>query len=1174
MDFPVSARRSAPPSAVTITGAGGNVVLELFAAVRRLKSELKLFFHPRRRKSEHIVTRDAHLQAGLHLHTSNRLETLAAALANTTREPLSSPFLPEIIVVQSQGMARWLKQRLAEHLGVCANISFRFPNEMASQLFLAMSPDLPAKPPFERDVMLWLVMKRLPALLDKPGFEAPRNYLAEFADLRRRHQLAGKIAYLFDQYFVFRPDLVRAWDRGEDRKWQAELWRSIRSEIPHRHPAELQEKFTRILQQPNLDPSPLPERLCVFGISALPQFHLDLFTALGAHIPVSLFVVQPTRFYWGDIVSGREEQRLLKRHGREPAAAADLHLEQGNCLLASFGGLGRDFLKMIYTAGSWQEHQDFTEPQANTLLTHIQSDILNLQDRGREGWQNPKEETVIQANRHAGEVQLSLPELWEQPDVLAQPSPKGVYSKDGSIQIHSCHSPLREMEVLYDHMLDWFNRDPHLAPRDVAVMMPDLETYAPFVEAVFGSSEDESGRIPYRIADRGSRQASQVVQTFLAILKLPETRLETAAVLAVLENRAVREHFDLSEIDLELVRRWVIETRIRWGAGPEHRARLDLPALAANTWRQGFDRLLLGYAMAGRGKDMFEGIAPYDHIEGDSAVVLGRLTEFIERLFETVADLGEPRPLDQWAARLHQVLDDFFQSNEEYEQDLQTIRATLHHLRHQHAFSQFAERIDLCVVLQQLTPELEEDRHGAGFLSGGVTFCALKPLRSIPFKIICLAGMNDSVFPRPNAHLSFDLMARSPRLGDRSTRSDDRYLFLETILSVRERLYISYVGQSIRDNSAIPPSVVVSELLDYVEQGFALPRDQLVTHHRLQAFHEAYFQPGEGLFSFSADNCRASQSARERETVRPPFLKTPLDEPESEYQHLTLDELIMFFCNPAAALLQRRLKVRLRRVDDRLEDREPFDLGAKESYPIKQQLLEEKLAGITMQQTLARVGATGVLPLGHVGEACSQSLSSAVESFWQRLQSFEPQCTGTPLEVDLTLGEFRLTGRLATRACGGILSYRAASIKAHDILRLWIQHLVANASGRHGQSILVGVNATHHYQSCQFAAAELTALLQVYWQGLRTPLKFFPRSSLAFVKAEHQLAINPKARTNPLAHARAQWEGNAFQSVPGERDDSSFSLCFGDTMPLDDDFASLARRIIGPILQHEEVKEA
>jgi exodeoxyribonuclease V gamma subunit len=1076
---------------------------------------------------------------GLHLHTSNRLETLAAGLAEVTSQPLSSPFRAEAIVVQSQGMARWIKQRLADVLGVCANVSFPFPNEFASGLFLALFPELPAKPPFDRDVMLWLVMKHLPALLDEPAFDDPGRYLANRADLRQRYQLARKIAHLFDQYFIFRPDLIRAWDQHEDPQWQAQLWRRIRADIPHRHPAELHEAVAGLLQRPGLDGSRLPERLSIFGISALPPFHLELFTALGAHLPVRLFVVEPSRHYWGDITSGREEERLLKRHRRDPADAAALHLECGNRLLASLGPLGRDFLKLIYSSGDWQEHDRFSEPEANTLLTHLQSDILNLRDRGRD-----------------------------------ETPPQTISSDDDSIHVHSCHSPLREMEVLQDHLLDWFNRDPLLAPRDIVVMVPNIEDYTPFIEAVFGSPEDESRRIPFRIADRGARQASQLIQVFLALLHLPQTRLGAATVLALLENRAVQNRFSLSENDIELARHWIEETRIRWGAGAEHRARLELPALPDNTWRAGIDRLLLGYAMGGDGKAMFDGIVPYDDLEGDPAPTLGRLAGFIERLFDTVTDLGQTRSLRDWSARLRRLLDDFMQPDEDNERDHQHLRAALDALTKQHELSRFDDPVDLGVILEHLTPELEQDHHGAAFLSGGVTFCALKPMRSIPFKVVCLAGMNDAVFPRPNAHLSFDLMARSPRLGDRSTRNDDRYLFLETILSSRERFYLSYVGQSLRDNGSIPPSVVVSELLDYLERGFNFKREQLVTRHRLQAFHEAYFRTGTGLFSYSVENCRASQSARHPAAIRGPFLGPSLGEPEPDFRLLTLEDLGRFLCNPAAGLLERRLRLRLRQVAGALEDREAFDLDARDAYSLRQELLDDRIDGVESTQTLEQIAARGVLPLGRVGRARSRSISAAVESFWQRLSGFEPHRTGSAIDLDLTLAGFRLTGRIIPRADGGLLSYRAASVKPQDILRLWIQHLAAQVNGHHVESVLVGTDATHRYRPCENALELLHAFLELYWQGLCRPLKFFPRSSLAFVKAEEKSASGRKSRVTPLDEALREWEGIEFGLLPPERDDPAYNLCFGDTLPLDEEFTTLARRVFAPIIQHETVEEA
>jgi exodeoxyribonuclease V gamma subunit len=363
-------------------------------------------------------------------------------------------------------------------------------------------------------------------------------------------------------------------------------------------------------------------------------------------------------------------------------------------------------------------------------------------------------------------------------------------------------------------------------------------------------------------------------------------------------------------------------------------------------------------------------------------------------------------------------------------------------------------------------------------------------------------------------------------------------------------------------------------LLDYAEQGFSLTREQLVTRHRLQAFHESYFQPDGRLFSFSAENCRASQSARQPDAIRTPFLNTPLSEPEPEFRQITLDELTAFFCNPATFLLQRRLHVRLRNADGALDEREPFDLDARDGYPLKQQLLQDRLAGVDPTQTLAQVAAAGVLPLGQVGQARSQSLSASVDDFWQRLRPFDPLRVGAVLDLDLVLGGFRLTGRLTPRAVGGVLGYRVASIKAPDILRLWVQHLAAGAAGRGGESILVGADTTHRYRPCEEASAKLEQLLQLYWQGLRQPLKFFPRSSRAFAEAEHKLATNPKSRARPLADALKQWEGNEFNHVSPERDDLSFNLCFGEESPLDEEFVTLARQVFAPVLQHETEEEA
>ena len=789
----------------------------------------------------------------LRLHTSNRLETLARGLAGTLQQPLRSALQAELIVVQSQGMARWLKLELAGQLGICANCSFPFPKVFCAEVLAANAASPVGESPLDREVMLWETLRLLPELLSEPEFSPLRGYLSDPADVRKRFQLSSQIANLFDQYLVFRPNLILAWDRGlpaaaglqdnPHERWQGALWRRLHQEKPGPHLAELLKGFGEQAGRPDFRPLGVPERVSVFGISALPPSYLQVFCALGARMDVHLFLLQPSQEYWGLIVNARESERLLKAAGKGDAAAGQLHLEAGNRLLASMGQLGRDFLNLVLEAGDWDEDRAFSEPSGTELLQHIQADLFHLRDRGRE----------------------DCPRL-------------PISSADASLRVHSCHSPLREVEVLYDHLLDWFQRDPRLAPRDVLVMTPDIEAYAPFIQAVFDSPEEPGKRIPFSVADRGICSASQVVDGFLKLLSLPATRLEATSVLRLLETGAVRERFGLAESDLDLIRVWVRQTNIRWGQDAKQRESLGLPGLAENTWQQGMERLFAGYAMAGKGERMFQGVVPYDDVEGGSTEVLGHLAEYLKRLFELVDRLRERRAIGEWAEVLLNALDAFFQPQESQVPEALLIRSTLRELASKAAEAGCTEPVDLAVILESLNQLLAEDRFGSGFITGGVTFCALKPMRSIPFKVICLMGMNDGAFPRTDRHLSFDLMAQKPRLGDRSLRADDRYLFLETLFSARERLHISYVGQSIRDNSEAPPSVLVSELLDYVAQAYELPgqdivKDHVLVRHRLQAFSPAYFTAQDGrLFSYSAENCRASHCRdRPPEPCQPPF---------------------------------------------------------------------------------------------------------------------------------------------------------------------------------------------------------------------------------------------------------------------------------------------------------------
>ncbi|MDY6955095.1 MAG: exodeoxyribonuclease V subunit gamma, partial [Thermodesulfobacteriota bacterium] len=450
----------------------------------------------------------------LRLFTSNRLETLAEALADILRAPLSSPLEQETILVQSKGMERWVCGQLAKGHGICANCRFPFPNRFVHEVFQQVFEDLPPWSPFDPRILAWKTMKLLPSFISQPGFESLRHFLKGPGEDLKRFQLCERIGDTFDQYLLFRPEMMLRWGENKEDHWQATLWRALAKGHEGTHRPALAKAFFKALKNGSATVKGLPERVSVFGISALPRFHMEILAGISQLVPVNLFLLNPCKAYWGDIVSDWEIKQTLTREGAADASAEPLHLERGNALLASMGKLGRDFFDMLNDFDC-EEISSFQEPEGGSLLSSLQSDILHLRETG-----------------------------------ASSRGKRAIACDDLSVQFHSCHSPMREIEVLHDQLLDMFEKDSSLRPKDVLVMTPDIDTYAPYIQAVFDVQPDEGKGFPYTVADRSARKESEIVDTFLAILGLSGSRFGVSQVLSILEARPVQRRFGLLEADL------------------------------------------------------------------------------------------------------------------------------------------------------------------------------------------------------------------------------------------------------------------------------------------------------------------------------------------------------------------------------------------------------------------------------------------------------------------------------------------------------------------------------------------------------------------------------------------------------------------------------------------------
>ena len=1074
----------------------------------------------------------------LHLYQSNRLETLIDLLTAVVEHPPQCVFEPETVIVPSQGMGRWISLQLADRVGICANTDFLLPASFTWQLLRKTLGDLPNRSYFDPQVLVWRIMHWLADPQNLKQFDRLNNYLKIGGDFRR-FELADRIARVFDQYLIYRPDWINAWDKGqrcklgEDEIWQADLWSAITHETAKPHRLDLMKALFKSLDSAS-NANDLPERITLFGLSSLPPIFGELVKKLSATIDVYLFVANPCAQEWGRIFDFKEIDKQVGEN--DPGT---LYLETGNPLLASLGKQGREYFDAVY-AEYPEIHSLFSASQQSpqSILQILQHDILNLVDR-----------TTIEA----------LP----------------VSSGDRSLQIHVCHSPMREVEVLHDQLLALFESDSDLQPGDVAVLMPDIADYAPQIEAVF-ATDNESPAIPFTIADRGIMGEQPLLATFMELLDLPDSRFNADQIMGLLEKPAILRRFGLNASDLPLIIYWLEGIRIRWGRDAAHKEKLGLPGEQLHTWMWGLKRLLLGYALpqcVARDKTpIFAGILPFDDIEGQHTQTLAQLIAFLERLFDLGNQLDGKKTLAQWSDTLTQMLDDIFSPDAEEETATQQLRTLFALLRDLATQANYSEGVGLKLIKSWLNKQLQQSDSGGGFLTGNVTFCTLIPMRSLPFKVICLLGMDDSAFPRQHRPAEFDLIGLYPRAGDRSRRSDDRYCFLETLLSARQTLLVSYTGRDIRNDTLLPPSVLVAELIEAVASSCQLSDDsdiieQIVINHRLQPFHSDYFTGNTNYPGFSNAWLDVSKTAGKGTLTSVPLFSTKLPDPEPEWSTLSFDDLSEFYRNPARYLLRKRMGISLYADDDPVENREPFSLD----YFSRQEIRENELSRLAQDLPTSSANdlakASGLLPHGGLGERIYSRERAKTAQLAASIIPLMDIPELDPVAIELSVGDVSLNGWLKQIRPQGLVAYRLAKITPFDRFNLWLRHLVLCITRPQG----VKLQSRFIAEDKQVLFAEITddpkelmsRLLKHYKSGLSLPLPFFVKSGLAYCeslsKGKDQDAAIAAAHQvwNPPDYARSRFFG--------ESENAYYQTVYRSTDPLGTEFRRLAQDLIMPM---------
>jgi exodeoxyribonuclease V gamma subunit len=1084
---------------------------------------------------------------GLLILHGNQLEQLRAAVFGWLRSHPLAPLESETILVQSNGVAEWLKIALADELGVCAATRVALPARFLWEAYRGMlgRERVPSRSPYDKEPLTWRLMRLLPALLADPLFQPLRHFLGD-GDPERRLQLAERLADLFDQYQVYRADWLADWSAGRDQlrnargealalppeqRWQAQLWRAVNDSLP----PQQRDSGRATIHQQFVDASAvgqpagrLPRRVVLFGMSTLPYQTLQAVAALARHTQVLLAVPNPCQFYWGDIIEGRELLRAAHKRQRHKGgvdlgavALEDLHAHS-HPLLASWGRQGRDFIRMLDEFDGADADAEgqlridlFSEGEGATLLGQVQAAVRDM-----------------------------LP-LHEHPRLPLAPG-------DHSIEFHIAHSVQREVEVLHDQLLSWFGAGHGLRPRDVVVMVPDIDTFSAAIHAVFDQHKRSDPRfIPFEIGDVKDRSVNPLLVALEWLLRLPQQRCRQSEVRDLLDVPALAARFGLDGDDLATLGHWIEGASVRWGLDQEHRDGLGLGSAGEqNAWIFGVRRMLLGYA-SGAGAN-FRQIEPYAEVGGLDAALAGSLAQLIETLLAWRALLAQARTPADWGRQARAMLAAFFDAAEEGDRlTLGQLNDALQGWLETCESAGFVEPVPLAVLREAWLGALDEPTLNHQFVSGGVTFCTLMPMRAVPFRVVCLLGMNDGDFPRRARQADFDLLALAgmARPGDRSRRDDDRYLMLEALLAARDKLYVSWVGRNVRDNTEQPASVLVSQLRDYLAAGWNLELAALTTEHALQPFSRRYFEQG-GLLTYAGE-WRAAHGVEAGAKARalPPF------ELEPDYR-LKLGELANFMRQPARYFFRRRLGVSFAEPDLVGEDEEPFSLDALERYFLEDSLLDDASEAEPLDQVRAsltvraeRLAREGVLPIGLVGQQWQRQLVEAlvpVRSAWLALGA-RFAAPAPKLAISLVFDGIHLDDwidrlRIGEGQCAWLMQVsskvldKKGGARGDKLIAAWLRQLASAAVHQPVTGYLVARDAilTLAPLDPQASMAQLAALTALWRRNLDQPLPVACKTALALLQG---------------GDPRATYDGGFELSGEGE------DLCLARLWP---DFASLA----------------
>jgi exodeoxyribonuclease V gamma subunit len=1024
--------------------------------------------------------------------TNPLIDHLARASVAGKKNPLE----PFDCVLLTVGMDKWLKQEIAMRVGISANIETpmlsRFIWDLLNSVVLSDKHWA-----LNKDSMQLIIYD----VIRDGGWHDLSHYLSAHDSDADHLALAGKIADTFDAYTFYRPMWLNHWSSGKDtllgsandeitipeaQAWQPKMWREIQRQtasidlISDR--GELIESLKRHMAAGTLPTSKLPPQITIFGVSQIPQVFLDILVGLADYIDVNLYWLNPALGYWADNVSTKTFMKAVA------AGKVSDHMEIGNPLLSSLGASGKAFFSQLIDANATITELAPEFSDSATLLGLTKNAIFEASTYGKD-------------------------------------SRPLVDSNDSSFVIASTHGALREIEALKDHLFKLFETIPDLLPHEIAVMSPNIADYAPFIHQVFGDM-----RLPYSVSDVTVMDSNPIFRLVKALLAINDRRFTVLECSELLTSVSVLAKYDLSPEMANTLMDVAYRNNVRWGLT----ASTIGPVEHNNTWEDGAQRIIAGNSLGA--EHAVKGVYPF-LLSSSDAREYSKVAAFLDDLSDWAEISSTARPLSEWIALLTNTIAVLV--DETVEPDaLIIIYDTLSTLANSAETLSLSRPVDIGFLNKALTASFSETTVRSRFLAGAINFSNCVPLRSIPFRVIALLGMNDTEFPRRVINSGLDLLASNHRPGDRDPRNEDRYFALESILLANDAFYMSYQGRNPKSNEERAPSVVIQEIRRFLLTQFIVAGteympvgDQMGTaygqfnvHHHLQPFNPGYFI-NKTTYSTEWTEVSKAISASARQEISPVLTGCAINQ-EMIPDLITRANLHQAMTSPCELFLRTRYGARLSKTQNGIETLEPMSADALQIYKTKARAADWLAADRKIGVWHARELASGAHPVGALTSSTLFRGSSVADQIQSRLVEYGPLLEKA---VDMSIGHAGLTLHISTTIGGitedGILvHYTVGSANPKRLLALWIDAVIAKYAGLCAEAVILSIEGDRVkvQELTDFGSeADFHTVIGNYLTALAAPQAFTP--DIAF---QRMALMSKNKRVEDIYDmVKTEWDG-------------------------------------------------